>query len=157
MQCHPSRQWGHGNTTSHWWLGIPEKWILSPKENTIWITSIPPSLVQHNQRDFTQDGPQYLTTRPLPPFRCTYKPLLSWHHLRISIPNPRRPLCWKCHGLLLRSNPGGPIQNITPMTHPSRFHGRYWLFIRYYIYLDQTQRREHILPSMPIIIHWIHS
>ena len=58
--------------------------------------------------------------------------------------------------LFLRSNPGVPIQNITPRTHPSRFHGIWWLFLRYCIYLVQTQRREHFCPSMPIGIYWIH-
>ena len=125
--------------------------------NTIWITSIPPSLVQHDKRDCTQYGPQFLTTWPLNHFQCTLQPLMSWHHLCSSILTPRRPLCWQFRVLLFISNPGGPIQNITLRTHPSRFHGRCWLFLRYFIYLDQTLRREHLLPSMPIVIHWIHS
>ena len=118
--------------------------------------SIPPSLVQYNQRDSTQDGTQSFTTLPLPPIRCTCKPLLFWHHLRPSIPNPRRPLCQQFFVLLLRSSPGCPIQNITTRTHPSQFHGKCWLFLRYCLYLDQTRLREHICSSMPIGIHWIY-
>ena len=105
----------------------------------------------------SQYGPQSLITWLFPPFWYIFQPLLSWHHLRRSIPNPCRPLCRRFCVLLLGSNPGGPIQNITPRTHPNRFHGRFLLFIRYYIYLNQTQIREHLRPSIPIGIHYFHS
>ena len=118
--------------------------------------SISLSLVQHDQRYSAQDGPQCLTTWPLSPLWCTFQPILSSDHLRSSVPTPGQPLCQRCRVLLLRFNPWGPIQNITPRTHQSRFHGRYWLFFRYFIYLDQTQILEHLRPSMPILIHWIH-
>ena len=157
MQGHPSRRWGHGNKTSHWRPGFLGQCILDPQENTIWITLTPPLLVQQNQRDSTQDGPQSLTNWTLPTFWCTCQPLLSWHHIRSSIPTKCRPLCQRFCILLLRSNPGGPIQNITPGTHPSQFHGRCWIFLRYCIYLAQTQRWEHLRSYMPIGIHWIHS
>ena len=142
--------------TSHWQPGFPGRWIISPQENTIWLMLIPPSLVQHYQRGSPQDEPQSLTTLKFPPIRCTCQPLLSQHHLRHSIPTPRRPLCQRFRVLLLISNPGGPIQKITPRTHTSQFHGRCWLFLRYYIYLSQTQRRKHLCPYIPIGIHWIH-
>ena len=105
----------------------------------------------------SQYGPQSLITWLLPTFRYIFQPLLSWHHLRCSIPTPCRPLCWRFRVLLLRSNPGGPIQNITPRTYSNRFHGRFLLFLRYCIYLNQTQRQEHICPFIPIGIHYFHS
>ena len=90
-------------------------------------------------------------------FLCTYQLILSWDHLSSSIEIPCGPLCQRFHVLFLRSNPCGPIQGITPRTHPSRFHGRCWIFLRYYIYLAKTQRRKHLRPSMPIGTHSFHS
>ena len=104
---------------------------MAPKEKIAWLTSIPPSLVQYDKRDSTQYGPQSLTTRPLPPIWCTYQPLLSFNHLRPSIPTPRRPLCQKNIILLIISIPGGPIQKITTRSHLSQFHDKCRLFLRY--------------------------
>ena len=64
------------------------------------------------KRNYNQYGPQYPTTLPLPPLWCTWQPLLSWNHLRSSIPTPCWTLCWKFRVLLLRSNPWGPNQKI---------------------------------------------
>ena len=157
LQRHPSRRWGHCNKTSNWWPGFPRRWILAPQENTLWHTLIPPSLVQYDQKDYAQYRPQGLTTWTLPHLWCTFRPILSWDHLSRSISTPRRPLCWRFCVLFLISNIGGPIQDITPRTHPSQFHGRCWLFFRYCIYLDPSQRQEHIRSSIPVGIHRIHS
>ena len=48
--------------TSNWRPGFPRRLILAPKENALWPPSITPSLVKYDQRDSTQDGPQYLST-----------------------------------------------------------------------------------------------
>ena len=56
---------------------------------------VPPSLLQHDKMDSSQDGTQTLIAWPLPYFWCTYQPLLSCMHLRYSITTSRRPLCWQ--------------------------------------------------------------
>ena len=117
---------------------------------------IPPSLVQHDKSNSTQDGPQSLTTWPLTPILCYYQPLLSCKRVRPSIPTPRWPLCRRFLVLLIRSSPGGPIQKITTRAHPSRFHGKCSLFISYYLYLDPTRWQIYLCPFMPISIHWIY-
>ena len=49
LQRKTSRWWIHGDQTSHWQPIFSRRWLLAPQENFIWITSIPPSLVQHDK------------------------------------------------------------------------------------------------------------
>ena len=120
------------------WPDLPLATRISKKMSTgssrknIWIALIPPSLVQYDQRDSTKYRTQYLTIWALTTIRCTYQPLLSRQHPRTSISTPHQPLCQQFRVLLLISIPGGPIQKITPRTHPSWFNGKCWLFIRYW-------------------------
>ena len=129
MQRHSSRQWGHCNKTSNWRSGFPRRWILAPKENALRPLSIAPSLLKYDQRDSAQVAPQGLPTWPLPPLWYTLQPILFSDHIRSSISTPRQPLCWQFCVVFNRSNPGCPLQDVTPRTHPSRFHERCQLFL----------------------------
>ena len=48
--------------TSNWRPEFSRRLILAPQENALWPPSIPPSLVQYDQRDSAQDVPQGLST-----------------------------------------------------------------------------------------------
>ena len=129
---------------------------MAPEENTIWTPTVPPSLVQYYQRDSPQYGPQSLPTWSLPPFWYTWRLKLIEDHLKIPIPTSRRSLCLLLRLLLIRSSPGGPLQELTQRTHSSGFNGRCRLFIRDCIYLAPPQRRQYFLPYLSISIHRIH-
>ena len=103
--------------------------MLDPQENALWPKSIPSSFVQYDKRYSDQDGPQGLLTWPLPTFCYTWQPILSSDYIRSLIPTSCRPLCWQLLVLFIRSNPGVPLQNITPGTHSSQFYGRCQLFL----------------------------
>ena len=97
LKCKTSRQWSHGDQTYHWRPGFSRRWVLAPQENITWITLIPPSLLQHDKRYYSQYGTQSITAWPLYSFWCSYQPHFFYMHLRHLTPTSLRPLCLRLH------------------------------------------------------------
>ena len=140
----------------HGWPRFSRRWVLAPRENAIWPTPTPPSLVHYDKEEYYQYWTKYLTTWPLPYLLITYQPLFSSLHLRPTIPNSCKTLCqWLCI-LLLWCRLGVTIQNPTTRTDLSGIHGKCILICRYCIYLAPTQWWKFLIPFLPIGIHWIY-